>query len=221
MFTFSIKFDIITVVLKELIMEKETTNKLNNIENEIIHSNTLKAKKRIKLTRFQTYVLYFFLFAFLGWLMETVYAIFTLGHFVKRGFLYGPICPIYGYGALMLILFLGKYRNKDLKLFFYAGIIFSAFEYLVSYVLDALFAMHWWDYTNEFFNLNGRISIFYSIAWGIIAILFINHAYPFLKKKLNLVLSKISYKIQLVIISLFSITFIIDTVASCIRYLSI
>lgn len=178
-------------------------------------------KKKIRLNRIQTLMLYFFIFAFMGWLMETIYAIFTLGHFVKRGFLYGPICPIYGYGALMLILFLGKYRHKDIKLFTYAAIIFSTFEYLVSYCLDALFAMHWWDYTNEFFNLNGRISIFYSVAWGVIAILFINHAYPFLKKKINLILAKIPYKVQTITLNIFLIIFVIDTVASCIRYLTV
>lgn len=177
--------------------------------------------QKLKLSRFELYVLYFFIFAFIGWLMETVYAIFTLGHFVKRGFLYGPICPIYGYGALMLILFLAKYRKNNLKLFIYAAIIFSAFEYVVSYGLDALFAMHWWDYTNEFFNLNGRITLSFSVAWGIIAILFINHIYPFLKKKVNLVLSKIPYGLQLTIVRVFSLIFVVDTVSSFIRYLSI
>ena len=180
-----------------------------------------KKGKILKLNKVQTLILYFFLFAFMGWLMETIYAIFTLGHFVKRGFLYGPICPIYGYGALMLILFLRKYRNKDLKLFIYAGVIFSTFEYVVSYCLDALFAMNWWDYTNEFLNLNGRISIFYSVAWGIIAILFINHIYPFFKKKVNLILSKIPYVVQIATIRICFCIFFIDTIASCIRYLSI
>lgn len=53
------------------------------------------SKKKVKLNRIQLLILYFFLFAFLGWVMETLYAIYNLGHFVKRGFLYGPICPIY------------------------------------------------------------------------------------------------------------------------------
>ena len=198
---------------------------INKEENTIEHSHEseftekYKSHKKVKLNRFQTFALYFFLFAFIGWLMETFYAVFTLGYFTNRGFLFGPICPIYGYGALMLILFLGKYRKHDLKLFFYAAIIFSVFEYLVSYGLDALFAMHWWDYTNDFLNLNGRISIFYSFAWGIIAILFINHIYPFLKKKINLILSKIPYIVQISIVRSFICIFIVDTVASCVFYL--
>ena len=178
-----------------------------------------KLSKKIKLNRIQTLTMYFFIFAFLGWVMETLYSIYTLGHFTKRGFLYGPICPIYGFGALMLILFLAKYRNNNLKLFIYAAIIFSAFEYVVSYGLDALFAMHWWDYTNEFFNLNGRISIFYSFAWGIIAIIFINHIYPFFKKKINLILAKIPYIVQVSILYLLCGVWFTDTVASFIRYL--
>lgn len=181
--------------------------------------NTLK--KKVKLNRFQILILYFLLFACIGWIMETLYAIYNLGHFVKRGFLYGPICPIYGYGALILIMFFYRYKNHNFKLFIYAAVIFSVFEYSVSYILDAMFAMHWWDYTNEFFNLNGRISIFYSFAWGIIAILFINHIYPFFLKHVNIILSKIPYAMQIILLYTFLLLFIVDTIASCVRYLNI
>ena len=178
------------------------------------------SKKKVKLNRAQLLILYFFLFAFLGWVMETLYAIYNLGHFVKRGFLYGPICPIYGYGALMLIIFFNKYKKHNFKLFIYAAVVFSAFEYFVSYILDAMFAMHWWDYTNEFLNLNGRISIFYSFVWGIIAILFINHVYPFFKKHINIILSKIPYIVQLILVYSFLAILVVDTIASCVRYLN-
>ena len=180
-------------------------------------NNKLNDKKR--LSRIQTLTLYFFVFSFLGWVLETFYSIYELGHFTKRGFLYGPICPIYGYGALILIIFLSKYKGKNLKLFIYSAIIFSFFEYTVSYAMDALFATKWWDYSNEFFNLNGRISIFYSFVWGICSILFINNIYPFLKKKINIVLSKIPYLLQFILLNLFLIIFIIDNFLSFIRYL--
>lgn len=173
---------------------------------------------KVKLNRKQLLVFYFALFAFFGWVLETVYCLFVLGHFTKRGFLYGPLCPIYGWGALLLITFLAKYKKNNLKLFVYSAFVFSAFEYVVSYILDALFAMHWWDYTGEFMNLNGRISIFYSFAWGIIAILFINHLYPFVKKKLNYLLSKIPYKVQIIMVYLLIISISFDTIASTFRY---
>lgn len=204
-------------------LDKENSSiKSNNSEmlsETSVATKGYKNQKKLKLNRFQLFILYFFLFAFIGWIMETVYALFTLGHFVKRGFLFGPICPIYGYGALMLIYFLGRYRKNNFKLFCYAAILFSAFEYVTSYVLDALFAMHWWDYSNDYFNLNGRITLSFSIAWGIIAILFVNHVYPFFKKKLNIILAKISYKVKSCIIYILSFVFVIDTIASCIKYL--
>lgn len=174
-----------------------------------------------RLNKIQIYILYFFIFAILGWLMETLYSFFVLGHFTKRGFLYGFLCPLYGYGALILIIFLSKYRNNALKLFTYSAIIFSVFEYLTSYVLEVLFHAYWWDYTNDFFNLNGRISIFYSFAWGIIAIIFVGHIYPFFKKKLNIILSKIPYRVKSSIINLSCIILAIDTILSCIKYINI
>ena len=191
------------------------------VERRFSMKKAIEKKKSNRLTKTQTYILYFFLFAFLGWCMETIYGFIVLGHFTKRGFLYGPLCPIYGYGALILIIFLGKYRNQSFKLFVYSTIIFSVFEYLASYVLEVLFHSYWWDYTNDFFNLNGRISIFYSLAWGIIAIIFVGHLYPFFKKKVNLVLSKIPYKIKIFLLHSVCIIFIGDTILSCIRYLNV
>ena len=193
------------------------------IERSYNDSSNIKksySKNRKRLSRFYTLLLYFLLFSFLGWLLETFYSLYELGHFTKRGFLYGPLCPIYGWGALILILYFSKYKRKSIKLFFSAAIIFSIFEYAVSYGMDALFAAKWWDYTNEFFNLNGRISLFYSFVWGIAAILFINNIYPFFKKKLNILLSKIPYKIQLYTLQFLGLILIIDTVMSFIHNLS-
>lgn len=183
------------------------------MENSII-----ARKKRVRLSRKQLLLFYFFIFAFLGWVIETLFSLYALGHFTKRGFLFGPLCPIYGYGAIILIIFLEKYQNNSLKLFLYSAVIFSVFEYFVSFALEALFGIHWWDYTNEFMNLNGRISIFYAFAWGIMAILFINQIYPFFKKKLNILLSKIPYGIQITLLRLIFIVFIADTIFSCVHY---
>lgn len=190
-------------------------------ENNLINTKQSKdSKNKKRLSRLQTLFMYFLIFAFIGWVLETLYSVYELGHFTKRGFLYGPLCPIYGWGALILIMFFTKYKRKSIKLFFYAAVIFSIFEYAVGYGMDALFAAKWWDYSNEFFNLNGRISIFYSFVWGIAAILFINHIYPFFKKKLNTLLSKIPYKVQLYALYLFGSILLIDTIMSFVRQLA-
>lgn len=178
--------------------------------------------KKVRLSKFESYVLYFFIYAFLGWACETLYAIYELGHFVKRGFLFGPICPIYGYGAIILLLFLRQYQKSSIKLFFVSTIVFSALEYFVSFALEGAFQMYWWDYTHEFFNLNGRISILFSFVWGIAAILFINHIHPFIKKKLNKkMIKKIPIVIQSTIIKVVSVIYIVDTVLSCIAHATV
>ena len=197
----------------------------NNIDinakdkNQLIPVKKITTNKSKKLPRPYLYFIYFLAFAIIGWLLETAFSFYSLGHFTKRGFLYGPLCPIYGWGALILIMFFSTYKRNNLKLFIYAALVFSIFEYVVSFGMEALFSLKWWDYTNEFLNLNGRVSIFYSFAWGIIAILFINFIYPFFKKKINLLLSKIPYNLQMTIIYILFGAFVTDTVLSCIRYL--
>lgn len=191
-------------------------------ENAEIKKTSLSLKSNQsnkKLPRIYIYFLYFLIFAVVGWLLETCFSFYALGHFTKRGFLFGPLCPIYGFGALILIMFFSTYKKHNLKLFIYAALIFSVFEYVVSYIMDAMFSLKLWDYTSEFLNLNGRISIFYSFAWGIIAILFINFVYPFFKKNLNLLLSKIPSKLQIYTTYILLFILLTDTVLSSIKYL--
>lgn len=197
-------------------MEEEIDNL--NKEKAIKKNKTKKIVKK-KLPRIYLYFIYFLIFAIVGWLLETCFSFYSLGHFTKRGFLFGPLCPIYGWGALILIMFFSTYKNHNLKLFIYSALIFTVFEYLVSFGMEALFSLKWWDYTGEFMNLNGRVSIFYTFAWGIIAILFINFVYPFFKKKINIILSKIPYKIQMLVVNILILVFITDTILSCIKYL--
>ena len=177
-----------------------------------------KIKNKNRLNRFQITLIYFFVYAFLGWLMETAYAYHVFGHFVKRGFLFGPLCPIYGFGGVILYSLLAKYKKHTFKLFVYSAIIFSVFEYVAGFMLDALFQTRWWDYTGEFLNLNGRISLFFSFVWGICAIIFINYIHPFIRKKINRVLKDMPYLLQYILVNLSLIVFITDVFFSCLRY---
>ena len=103
-----------------------------------------------------------------------------------------------------------------------SAIIFSALEYFVSFAMEGLFMSHWWDYTNEFFNLNGRISILFSFVWGIAAILFLNHIHPFVKKQLNKrIIKKISVSTQTLILKVIFSIYFADTVLSWIAHLPV
>lgn len=199
-------------------IDSNNESKIETKDNIKVSQKKVTTKERKKLPRVYLYFIYFLLFAFIGWLLETAFSFYSLGYFTKRGFLYGPLCPIYGFGALILIMFFSTYKRHNLKLFIYSAFVFSVFEYMVSFCMEALFSLKWWDYFQDFLNLNGRISIFYSFAWGIIAILFINFIYPFFKKKLNIILSKIPYKLQITIVYILFGVFLTDTVLSCIKY---
>ena len=173
-----------------------------------------------KLTKFQCYLTYFFIFSFVGWLLETIYSYFVLGYFANRGFLFGPLCPIYGFGGLILIIFLEDLKKHPIQLFFVAIIVFSIFEYIIGYGLDALYNLWLWDYRNELLNINGRICLFYSIAWGVVALVFNYILFPIFKNFSTFLSSKISIKLQIFAIRLCTMIFIIDVLYSLIQYSS-
>ena len=154
--------------------------------NEIALNKTTKDK-------IIDYISYFFIYSFLGWVIEIIYAILINGYFVKRGFLYGPICPIYGFGAIILILSTKRLYGKPFTKFFISALAFTMFEYLVSFVLEVLFGLRWWDYTNDFLNIQGRVSLFYSIFWGLIGLFLLEKLHPYIQNlvdKINIKFTK-------------------------------
>ena len=148
--------------------------------------------------------------------------IFCYGTFVKRGFLYGIACPIYGFGAVILILLnevISKKSNSIIIKMIIMAIVFTIFEYLVSLVFELIFGIRWWDYTNEFMNLQGRICLQFSIIWGIAGGIFIQFLYKPLQKMIKRIRNKVSNKvINIVLIILFA-GILTDFVLSILKYL--
>ncbi len=110
--------------------------------------------------------LYFIWYSFLGWVMETTYCSFKKRHFVFRGFLKGPICPIYGFGVLMMVLWLGRFTHNVFLFYVIATVTMSAWEYLVGWLLEVTTHIKYWDYSNNRFNLKGRICLGTCLYWG-------------------------------------------------------
>lgn len=181
--------------------------------------NKLKNRFNIPLTNLQMLIIFFFIYSIIGWILETVYCVYMVGHFEKRGFLYGPLCPIYGYGALILLVTLKKFNKNKITLFIMSAVIFSVFEYLVSYGLDALFSMKFWDYSNDFLNINGRIALWFSVIWGIFGILFMNYIHPTIKKFTDFAMNRTNNILQHIILYLIVLTYLGDTVLSIIKYI--
>ena len=124
-----------------------------------------------------TYFLWFILYSFFGWLYETVICSISQRHFVNRGFLNGPYCPIYGTGALLMILALGRLTNP-LALFFLGAILACVLEYITSYGMEKLFHARWWDYSKRRFNIHGRVCLLGGVIFGLFAVLLIRLVHP-------------------------------------------
>lgn len=128
----------------------------------------------------QTIAIWFLIFisyAFAGWLMEVAVSLLYHRRLINRGFLVGPICPIYGVGGVLLSLLLRNTTNI-LEIFLIAVIGSAVLEYTASYVMEKLFRVRWWDYSEKKFNFNGRICLESITAFGFIGILMIRILTP-------------------------------------------
>lgn len=181
----------------------------------------IEYKEKNKLNENEKIVMYFFIYAFLGWILETAFCLVTQAKFMKRGFLYGPLCPMYGFAAVSIIQLLKNIKTNTIGKFCICMIAFTIFEYVVAVVLESLFGLKWWDYSNEVLNFQGRISLAYSIAWGIIGVIFVEKIHPYVMRKLEKFTTSISKKIQIMFLSIFVSIITIDFILSVIKYINI
>lgn len=121
---------------------------------------------------------YFLIYAFLGWCMEVAYATVVKGIFVNRGFLNGPVCPIYGVGGLIVILSLSPLKDNIFLLFVGSVVLTSVLEYVTGYVLEKVFHEKWWDYSDSPYNLKGYICLRFSLLWGFACVFVIDLIHP-------------------------------------------
>ncbi len=120
----------------------------------------------------------FFIYAFLGWCTEVSYAALVTGKFVNRGFLNGPVCPVYGFGAVIVLAALTPLADNLLLLFLGSMALTSALEWLTGFALEKLFHQRWWDYSDQPFNLNGYICLRFSVAWGFACLFVVKLLHP-------------------------------------------
>ncbi|MBQ3913503.1 MAG: hypothetical protein II694_11060 [Lachnospiraceae bacterium] len=114
-----------------------------------------------------TQILAFFMFyAVVGWAVEVIYHAVTTGRFINRGFLNGPVCPIYGVGAVIVILLLTPLSDNLLLLYAGSVLLTSVLEFITGFILEKIFHQRWWDYTDEHFNIMGYVCLRFSLMWG-------------------------------------------------------
>lgn len=159
---------------------------------------------------------YFIIYSFIGFVIETLFALFMYNVLESRqSFLYGPFCGIYGVGAVIMIMFLNKYFNKNNHILFLGGfIVGSVVEYLISLIGEMMLNVRWWDYSNRFLNINGRICLLYSIFWGLLAIYLMRVINPRVDKLINWLKTKININVAKTLTLITTILLFIDCVAS-------
>lgn len=128
----------------------------------------------------ECYFLLFFVSAVLGWMMEVACKLVEFRRFINRGFLIGPYCPIYGFGAVAVTAALDRYADSPALVFVMAVVICGTLEYLTSYLMEKLFHARWWDYSQRRFNLNGRVCANTLIPFGMLGLAMIYLVKPFL-----------------------------------------
>lgn len=160
------------------------------------------------------YVFYFFFYSVIGWILETVCCSIYYRKPVNRGFMKGPVVPIYGAAAVVLGLSLMPFYYKFgytwyiiLFVMILGVVIADVLEYSTSFVMEKLFNARWWDYSDEKFNLHGRICLKHSIYWLAATGVFIYIVHPFAEKMLH---NYISDKARNIMVVVFALFFVID-----------
>lgn len=153
---------------------------------------------------------YFIIFSILGLIIETLYCYIGTGVFESRkGLIWGPFCPVYGVCGAGLIYILEKLNCKTISQLFIAGIVLGSIgEYFLSYILEAIYGIRFWNYEYLQYNLNGRISLLFSFYWGVLSVVLIKFVKPLIDKGLN----KLGTKPRNVIDILIFIFLVIDCI---------
>lgn len=158
----------------------------------------------------------FIIYSFAGWLLESTYRSIEERKLINSGFLYGPCCPIYSFGALFILLLFSEIKNP-IYLFILGFIVLTAWEYLVGVILEKIFHTKYWDYSSEKININGRICLKNSIFWGILTVIFVKIIHPNILKMIYQIPGQILYYLNIV----FYCILLIDVLISCMKIYSI
>lgn len=164
-----------------------------------------------------TFIMYFMIYSFCGWVLESTYKSILEKKIINSGFLAGPFCPIYGYGALIMYFALRDVTNNIIVLFLFGTIALSVFEYIVGLFLEIVFQTKYWDYSNRKFNIHGRVCLLNSIYWGILGIIFMRVIHPLIENFVSL----IPNTLLMLIVSIGVVYLLMDTVNTTVKVIKI
>lgn len=166
---------------------------------------------------FSDLVLYFMLYSFLGWICEVVYCSILAKQFVNRGFLSGPFLPIYGFGAIIILIMLKPLTGNPLLFFVATMVATTILEYVTSWAMEELFGLRWWDYSHEKFNINGRVCLKTSLLFGTLGMIVAYLIHPTTTK----IVMGMSVQAKQVIAGIFLFTIIVDLIITIVNLIKL
>lgn len=174
-------------------------------------------KKKKIIDGLYQYSMLFLIGCFLGCIFETILCYFQRGYIESRsGLIYGPFNLVYGFGLLVIVLVLKRYK-KSYSIFLVGALLGGVVEYICSWIQEVFFHTTSWNYSHYFLNFDGRTSAYHMIWWGILALLFMKHLYPSLMKLIKKI-KKGRLAIAIIIIVFFALNSFISAYANCRQY---
>jgi len=164
----------------------------------------------VTLASIINYIWFFFIYAFLGWATEVIFAACVRGVFENRGFFNGPICPIYGFGVVIVVFFLEPLKENFLILFVGSVVLTSLLELVTGFLMEKIFHHRWWDYSRMPLNIGGYVCLAFSIIWGLACVFLVDIVHPSIAFFVNHIPSLVTY----IAIPIFIATFLTDLIAT-------
>lgn len=155
----------------------------------------------------------FLVYAFLGWCSEVAFAAVHKGKFINRGFLNGPVCPIYGVGMLIIVTLLWGLRSNLFLLFLGSAGLTTALEFVTGWVLEKFFHDKWWDYSDKPFNVKGYICLEFTILWGLAAAFIVGAVHPFV----FMIIKKTPFVLGIILMAVILALFVTDLVITVVE----
>ena len=156
---------------------------------------------------FLVWFLYFGIYSFLGWICEVIYCSIPANKFINRGFLKGPVCPVYGVGAVFVIYIMMRLNiTHPLVVFIFGGVIASIIEFIADIILEYVFHTRLWNYSNRKFNIKGRVCLLNSSLFATLSLILMEFINPLISNIIN----EFSNNTIIVTAYIFIIIFVID-----------
>lgn len=142
------------------------------------------------------YFIYFILYSFIGFLLETLYSLLTTGAFIwKKCFLFNFLCPVYGFGAISIIIVTRYIKDYKILTMIVGGILATLVEFIVHYIYKEIIGVSIWDYSDLFLNIQGRVCLIFTFFWSILSGILVYWIHPFVQKNMLKIPNSIAFSI--------------------------